>query len=114
MSLSTCLYASSHVSVVSICTEFAVLFVQLCAVDVLMSVYACIHSHVCIFMCLCVQLYHVYTSVYLYLSVCMSVYVCVSICVCVSVWTRGLRMPPVGGIWPGDVFGLAHRVFSAS
>ena len=75
MSLSTCLYASSHVSVVSICTEFAVLFVQLCAVDVLMFVYACVYSHVCIFMCLCVQLYHVYTSVYLYLSVCMSVYV---------------------------------------
>lgn len=33
---------------------------------------------------------------------------------CVCVCTRGLRMPPVGGIWLLDMFGLALPVFSTS
>lgn len=64
------------------------------------------------YLCACVSIYVAVLCVYLYL--CVSVYTCVSVCACVSVWTCGLRTPPVGGIWPGDVFGLAPTVFSTS
>lgn len=119
VSLSTCvcMHLVSCVCCVYLYCEFVVLFVPgLCAVDVLMLVYVSVSICMCAFSCVCVYatVSCVHQCVYLYLSVCMSVYICVSICVCVSVWTRGLRTPPVGGIWPGDVFGLAHRVFSTS
>lgn len=79
-----CLYVSSHVSVVSICTEFAVLFVQLCAVDahvcICMCPFACVHFHVS----MCMQLYCVCTSVsiYIYRYVCLYIYVSICVCVC--------------------------------
>ena len=112
-----CIRLVTCVCCVYLYCEFVVLFVPgLCAVDALMFVYVSVSICMCAFSCVCVYatVSCVHQCVYLYLSMCMSVYICVSICVCVSVWTRGLRTPPVGGIWPGDVFGLAHRVFSTS
>lgn len=119
VSLSMCLYMCLVMCVccVYLYCEFIILFVPcLWAVDVLMFVYVSVSIRMCAFSCVYVYatVSCVHQCVYLYLLVCMSVYTCVSICVCVSVWTRGLRTPPVGGIWPGDVFGLAHRVFSTS
>lgn len=76
--------------------------------------HACSYLYVCTCVFQCVYLCHciVCTGVCLCMSVCTSVYVCVSICE--SVWTRALGTPPVGGIWPRDVFGLALTIFSTS
>lgn len=107
-------YVPSCLSTASTCTacrSAVLLHVCLC---LCVCAHACSYLYVCTCVFQCVYLCHciVCTGVCLCMSVCTSVYVCVSICECV--WTRALGTPPVGGIWPRDVFGLALTIFSTS
>lgn len=113
-------YVSVHVPVCPLCLfvrcvslwfycmyTYVCVFVPICAYK-----YLYVHLHVYLLVCPSVSLYCVCSSVSICKFVCMSVYMCVSICA--SVWTRALRTPPVGRIWPRDVFGLALVIFSTS
>lgn len=107
---------------------FLCVFVGLCElVHLLVFVSACgsIGMYTSVFECVPVYIYIMFVSVCvsLYMSVSSGasrsdfLFVCISVCVifvCVCVYTRGLRMPPVGGIWLLDMFGLALPVFSTS
>lgn len=112
------IHVPSHLFIVSTYTVrlwFHCMYTCVCTcAHVCLHLYLYVHLHaclsVCLFVCDCI------VCVPLCLSVFVCMYVCIYVClfVCVSVWTHGLRTPPVGGIWPTDMFGLALIIFSTS
>lgn len=98
-----------------VCELGCLLFVSVCgSIGMYTSVFECVSVCLClcVSVCLCTYLYLlVHLGDYIPVSSCLYVCLCTcDLCVC----TRGLRMPPVGGIWLLDMFGLALPVFSTS